>query len=494
MELTAAIVESVRCARRCHRYRLDGWGVGELWVGDGAVLAHELTAAAAGETETSSPLGGADAPADTIADARSREGDDFVPNLLQRIHAHLRGRPTDYDDVPLDLSWCTPFQAELAHALRAVPWGEVVTYGELAASPAARARRGRPGRSAPQNRFWLLVPCHRVVGADGIGGYGAAGRRAQAAAARARECRSLRTSAAELAAIAPRRRCDRLAELSALFHTAGSIHLLGRGRVALHLDLGSPAVARRGFALLRELGIHSEIRTYPQHAFDAPTRYQLHVDGERARSRCSPRPGSSTARHRPLERPAAPCGRDARAVAAPTCAARSSAAGRSPGRARRTSSCARRRATARGSFRRSRRATGIHLGVRIRGRATPPPTPRAGRRSSAVLAAAGAADAVLALEERAVVAAATRAGEPARERRPRQPRAHQPRRAGAARRGPAPPRGGQARQAAAPAPRGGGAAAPPPDAPAGRAGPSSRAGRHEGGHAAAAGSRRRARR
>jgi DNA-binding protein WhiA len=88
----------------------------------------------------------------------------------------------------------------------------------------------------------------------------------------------------ELARVAPTRRCDRLAELSALAHTAGSLHLRGHGEIALHLDLSSSAVARRAFRLLRELGVESEIRTYRQRAFGKPTRYQLHVaDSQAAR-------------------------------------------------------------------------------------------------------------------------------------------------------------------------------------------------------------------
>jgi DNA-binding protein WhiA len=83
----------------------------------------------------------------------------------------------------------------------------------------------------------------------------------------------------ELAAIAPARECDRIAELSALFHFAGRLHLLGRGEVSVHLDLASAGVARRAFALLRSFGIGSEIRTYRQHAFGRATRYQLHVEG-----------------------------------------------------------------------------------------------------------------------------------------------------------------------------------------------------------------------
>jgi cell division protein WhiA len=81
----------------------------------------------------------------------------------------------------------------------------------------------------------------------------------------------------ELAQISPQRRCCRVAELSALFHASGAWHLR-RGAVAVHLDLATSATARRAFALLRDLGVRSEIRTYPRRSFDRATRYQLHVD------------------------------------------------------------------------------------------------------------------------------------------------------------------------------------------------------------------------
>jgi cell division protein WhiA len=108
---------------------------------------------------------------------------------------------------------------------------------------------------------------------------------------------------AELAGIAPARECDRLAELSALFHFAGRLHLLGRGEVSLHLDLSSPAAARRAFALLREFDVRSEIRTYQRHAFGRETRYQLHVEGGSAALALLQRAGVVDARTRPLDRP-----------------------------------------------------------------------------------------------------------------------------------------------------------------------------------------------
>ena len=107
----------------------------------------------------------------------------------------------------------------------------------------------------------------------------------------------------ELAALEPKRRCDRLSELSALFHTAGSLHLRGRGDVSLHLDLGSSGVARRAFSLLRQLGVNSEIRTYRQHAFGRDTRYQLHVAGTPAVLAVLREAGVLSSRGTPLEHP-----------------------------------------------------------------------------------------------------------------------------------------------------------------------------------------------
>jgi DNA-binding protein WhiA len=107
----------------------------------------------------------------------------------------------------------------------------------------------------------------------------------------------------ELAQIAPDSDCDRLAELSGLFHVAGSVHLRGRGEIALHLDVASSAVARRAFALLRAFEVESEIRTYQQHAFARATRYQLHVAGSERAYGILHRAGVLDASHRPLARP-----------------------------------------------------------------------------------------------------------------------------------------------------------------------------------------------
>jgi methylated-DNA-[protein]-cysteine S-methyltransferase len=59
--------------------------------------------------------------------------------------------------------------------MRRVPYGEVVTYGELAALAGYPGAARAVGSFCAHNRFAIVVPCHRVVAADGIGPYGSLG-------------------------------------------------------------------------------------------------------------------------------------------------------------------------------------------------------------------------------------------------------------------------------------------------------------------------------
>jgi cell division protein WhiA len=108
---------------------------------------------------------------------------------------------------------------------------------------------------------------------------------------------------AELARVTSRRECDRLSELSGLAHTAGRLHLRGRGEVALHLDVGAPAVARRAFRLLKSFGVDAEIRTYTRRALELGTRYEVHVEGRPRALQTLNEAGVVTANLAPLARP-----------------------------------------------------------------------------------------------------------------------------------------------------------------------------------------------
>jgi methylated-DNA-[protein]-cysteine S-methyltransferase len=162
-----------------HPYEIAGWGVGELWIGDGeVVVAHDPPTPGVsfeGAVSRTSPRGTPGVPTETLAGKSSGKTNGFVPGVLQRLHGYFAGERISFADVPLDEDWTTPFQASLAAALRAVPWGEVVSYGELSALAGRAGAARAAGTFCAENRFSLFVPCHRVVSSNGIGGYGSLG-------------------------------------------------------------------------------------------------------------------------------------------------------------------------------------------------------------------------------------------------------------------------------------------------------------------------------
>ena len=162
-----------------HAYTVEGWGVGELWEADGrVVVAHEPPTPAPampGSAAVTPPRGTPGVPTETLSETLSRDGDGFVPELLQRIHSFFAGQREEFADIAIDLGECTPFQHDVVDTLRRIPWGEVASYGEVAAL-AGYPRAGRAvGNICAHNPCFLLIPCHRVVGANGIGSYGSLG-------------------------------------------------------------------------------------------------------------------------------------------------------------------------------------------------------------------------------------------------------------------------------------------------------------------------------
>jgi len=94
--------------------------------------------------------------------------------LIERLQEFALGEPTDFSDLAVETPGATRFQRRVIDACREIPWGKTLSYGELA------HRVGRPGAARAvgtvmsSNRVPLVVPCHRVVAANGgLGGYSA---------------------------------------------------------------------------------------------------------------------------------------------------------------------------------------------------------------------------------------------------------------------------------------------------------------------------------
>ena len=81
------------------------------------------------------------------------------------LDAYFAGEETDPEDLPLAPTG-TEFQRTVWQALRDIPYGTTVTYGELASRIGCGSARA-VGAAVGRNPISIIVPCHRVLGADG---------------------------------------------------------------------------------------------------------------------------------------------------------------------------------------------------------------------------------------------------------------------------------------------------------------------------------------
>ncbi len=142
----------------CLSYAVKGWGKGELWLEDDRVAWHELPR-----------------PRKSASTRTPRRSSGWGEELVLRFRAYFAGERQDFDDVELQVDDWTPFQLDVLKALRGVPYGEVVSYSDLARLAGHPRAQRAAGTFCAKNRFGLVVPCHRVVGTTGLGSYGSLG-------------------------------------------------------------------------------------------------------------------------------------------------------------------------------------------------------------------------------------------------------------------------------------------------------------------------------
>lgn len=85
---------------------------------------------------------------------------------MQQLHAYFAGELQKFE-LPLDLSRGTPFQQAAWQALRALPYGSSTSYGALSAAIGRPRAMRAVGAAIGRNPVSIIVPCHRVIGANG---------------------------------------------------------------------------------------------------------------------------------------------------------------------------------------------------------------------------------------------------------------------------------------------------------------------------------------
>ncbi|HEY5410532.1 MAG TPA: methylated-DNA--[protein]-cysteine S-methyltransferase [Caulobacteraceae bacterium] len=99
-----------------------------------------------------------------------------VEDARQRILALLSGEAADLSPIALDLDRVGAFEQRIYAIARAIPPGEVMTYGEIASRVGEPQAAQAVGHAMGRNPWPIVVPCHRVVGSNGkLGGFSARG-------------------------------------------------------------------------------------------------------------------------------------------------------------------------------------------------------------------------------------------------------------------------------------------------------------------------------
>ena len=95
--------------------------------------------------------------------------DEVHPTLLaaaQQLHEYFSGQRQSFD-LPLQPAWGTPFQHAVWQALQRIPYGRTSTYGDIARDIGNPNAVRAVGAAIGQNPHTIVVPCHRVLGANG---------------------------------------------------------------------------------------------------------------------------------------------------------------------------------------------------------------------------------------------------------------------------------------------------------------------------------------
>ena len=96
---------------------------------------------------------------------------DFLRGVMAQLDAYFAGERRSFD-IPIEMRG-TPFQKKVWTALQSIPYGSTVSYKELAEMIGSPKACRAVGSANNKNPISIIVPCHRVIGADGkLTGYG----------------------------------------------------------------------------------------------------------------------------------------------------------------------------------------------------------------------------------------------------------------------------------------------------------------------------------
>jgi len=117
---------------------------------------------------TEAGLTGFELPMAPVRDGDSTQPPEAIAALIARVQRHLTGALQDFSDVRYDFGRVQEFPREVYHATLAVKAGQTASYGDIADRLGYAPGLSRAvGTALGANPWPLLVPCHRIVSAEG---------------------------------------------------------------------------------------------------------------------------------------------------------------------------------------------------------------------------------------------------------------------------------------------------------------------------------------
>jgi len=101
--------------------------------------------------------------------------DDFSIPIVNKFRDYFNGKIIDHWDVELELSHYSAFARDVLLLVHSIPYGEIMTYGQVARQLGKPGAARAVGQVMKNNPMGLVIPCHRVVSNSGWGGFSAAG-------------------------------------------------------------------------------------------------------------------------------------------------------------------------------------------------------------------------------------------------------------------------------------------------------------------------------
>jgi len=107
-----------------------------------------------------------------IADGSLEVVDKKDKKVIEKIEEYISGKGFSLNDIEVDIGGLTYFQQQVMRAMRRIPPAKMISYSMLARDAGYPNAARAVGSVCARNPIFLIIPCHRVIRKDGLGGFG----------------------------------------------------------------------------------------------------------------------------------------------------------------------------------------------------------------------------------------------------------------------------------------------------------------------------------